>query len=360
VQQENKHNFVVISDILGLDDGVDYILKCILKDYSEHNVHWQWLLGRLYMIDRLIDRYPTHFILRHHGSDQEGEEKIPGNCDRLLPVLKFALKEVNNTHTKIGKVARRVFIVSVRLTVHVPYIFNQIEGMLSSLDRSLHIRMKRRLSVVANEFTVAQQVALMVQREPAYDHSVTETDDCDQQNDEQTLIPEVPQNPRARRRRNSSPTQRRKPSIPRANASFAHSNESVNLNLPEGHLTPPPTPNSPHKNSGHFGYENLQGSRSSQSGKPPIPPKKCTCEHTSKGYTPNGSVHHTINLPASREVDLSDVSLSPSTPEEKLITFKTEVATSPKRNVKKPRLPLDTRGKKRVENKLNCHKQNAK
>ncbi|XP_064624715.1 mitogen-activated protein kinase kinase kinase 1-like isoform X2 [Lineus longissimus] len=339
------------TDIVGLDDGVDFILKCILKDYSQHSVHWQWLLGRLYMIDRLIDRYPTHFILRQHASEHEDGEKIPGNYERLLSVLKFALKEVNNSHTKIGKYARRVYILSARLTVHIPEIFSQIEGMLSSLDRSLHLRMKRRLSVVANEFTVAQEVALMVQHEPAYDHNafVTETEEAPQQSDEQTLIPEVPQDPRARRRRNSSPTKRRKSSIPRA---CRQSDEESNLNLPEGHLTPPPTPKS-NENSSHFGYENHQGSGSSTSGKPPIPPRKCGCEQKSN-YRPNGSIRHTISLPASREVDLSDVTLSPPTPEDKLITFKTEVATSPKRNIKKPRLPLDTAGWYHTDDPYGC------
>ena len=147
--------------------GVEYIVQCITGSYEADNVQWQWLLGRLLMLDRLIDEHPMEFIVKHDSECCEEVNFPPEhltNYNQLMSIIRFCLNALSNSHTKVAKEAKRVFIMAARLTAHQPAVFHQIMEMLSNVDSTLQLSMKKRLRGVAGEFHVAQKMAWMVQQ----------------------------------------------------------------------------------------------------------------------------------------------------------------------------------------------------
>lgn len=86
----------------------------MVKDYNL-NVAYQWLLGRLSVLDALITENPCKFIVKKDDVSPSGSSN---SCNAMNPVLKkadveallqFALKAVGYQHTKVVHLARRVF-----------------------------------------------------------------------------------------------------------------------------------------------------------------------------------------------------------------------------------------------------------
>ncbi|XP_074643836.1 mitogen-activated protein kinase kinase kinase 1-like [Tubulanus polymorphus] len=337
------------SESKGLD-GIDFIISCIVQDYPHNSVQWQWLLGRMSMLDKLLDNFPSQFILRQHGRQRQVSSsdsgvtdscELPSNYHRMMSVLRFALAEVDNSHIRIGKMARRVFIIGSRLTAHVKSVFQEVEQMLSRLEHGLHLRMKKRLAVVANEFTVAQQVTLLVKKEPAYDR------DCHVKGNK------PPPNSPLTKRRNSLPTNSAKKSqipVARQQSSLKGSCSKEDLvqnkeNVRKNSQTP---------KSKRVAFSPIK--KYSSNPKLNITNEKYI-ELQDRALYQSGYNHQTISLPASRNQltgDWSDNPFSPTTPEDKQICFRTEIA-SPKRNLTKP--PLEAIEAFHDRSKLLCKQE---
>lgn len=93
--------------------GVEYILNCTLEDDMDNPKvmkHWQWLLGRLLVVERLIEEFPHEFYLLYiqlyPSSSSSASTGIKGRTDenhrqkllnyhRLTTLLGFAKKAVS-------------------------------------------------------------------------------------------------------------------------------------------------------------------------------------------------------------------------------------------------------------------------
>ncbi|KAG7166236.1 Mitogen-activated protein kinase kinase kinase 1-like [Homarus americanus] len=125
--------------------GISFILSCILEDTPPSEAPWQWLLGRLCVLDRLVDEFPSEFQLQYvplHSA--ESGYKLQ-NYDRLMTVVEFAFKALGSSHATVSKLARRVYICGARFAAAEPAVFHQVCDMLAKLDVSLQMRLKRRL-----------------------------------------------------------------------------------------------------------------------------------------------------------------------------------------------------------------------
>ncbi|CAH1795279.1 unnamed protein product [Owenia fusiformis] len=122
--------------------SVKYVTECILQEYDRLAVSWQWLLGRICMLDRLLEDYPEAFTLKQMDSYQDNP---PENSDLLTSVLRFSVNAVDHVHTRIGKLARRVVIIAGRMSVSFPSVLSQLLRMLDDLHPSLRQRLRRRL-----------------------------------------------------------------------------------------------------------------------------------------------------------------------------------------------------------------------
>ncbi|XP_053887993.1 mitogen-activated protein kinase kinase kinase 1 isoform X1 [Malaclemys terrapin pileata] len=139
--------------------GVDYILNCILGTQTESN-NWQALLGRLCLIDRLLLEFPGEFYPHIVSGDVLQADTVVDRYKKLLSLLNFALQSIDNSHSMVGKLSRRVFLSAARMVARVPHVFVKLLEMLSVTSSTHYTRMRRRLLAIADEMEIAEAIQL--------------------------------------------------------------------------------------------------------------------------------------------------------------------------------------------------------
>lgn len=170
--------------------GVDYVLNCILGSQTEAN-NWQALLGRLCLIDRLLLEFPAEFYphivtAADCGHPQNQVERyrtavslnvansvdhslvangvkmslVNSRYQKLLRLLGFALQSIDNSHSMVGKLSRRVFLSAARMVARVPHVFVKLLDMLSVTSSTHYARMRRRLLAIAEEMDILDALHL--------------------------------------------------------------------------------------------------------------------------------------------------------------------------------------------------------
>ncbi|NXC74469.1 M3K1 kinase, partial [Anhinga anhinga] len=139
--------------------GVDYVLNCILGTQTESS-NWQALLGRLCLIDRLLLEFPGEFYPHIVCGDVLQADTIVDRYKKLLSLLTFALQSIDNSHSMVGKLSRRVFLSAARMVARVPHVFVKLLEMLSVTSSTHYARMRRRLMAIADEMEIAEAIQL--------------------------------------------------------------------------------------------------------------------------------------------------------------------------------------------------------
>ncbi|XP_059273879.1 mitogen-activated protein kinase kinase kinase 1 isoform X1 [Mustela nigripes] len=141
--------------------GVDYVLSCILGNQTESN-NWQELLGRLCLIDRLLLEFPAEFYPHIVSTDVSQAEPVDVRYKKLLSLLTFALQSIDNSHSMVGKLSRRIYLSSARMVTAVPHVFSKLLEMLNVSSSTHFTRMRRRLMAIADEVEIAEAIQLGV------------------------------------------------------------------------------------------------------------------------------------------------------------------------------------------------------
>ncbi|XP_051539183.1 mitogen-activated protein kinase kinase kinase 1-like isoform X2 [Myxocyprinus asiaticus] len=140
--------------------GVDYMLNCILGSKTEAN-NWQALLGRLCLIDRLLLEFPAEFYPHIVAARECSQaQNIVERYQKLLPLLSFALQSIDNSHSMVGKLSRRVFLSAARMVARVPHVFVKLLDMLNVTSSTHYARMRRRLLAIAEEMDILETIHL--------------------------------------------------------------------------------------------------------------------------------------------------------------------------------------------------------
>ncbi|KAH9515353.1 Mitogen-activated protein kinase kinase kinase 1, partial [Bulinus truncatus] len=165
-------------------DGLNYVLKCVTEDYEIESVPWQWLLGRLYVLDRLLEEFPTEFVPRPEEAldasgaaeaDDEADvcaasgpcerrrsESSDGagasNYERLMSVAHFSVKAVCSTHMRIARMSRRVFLLSAKLGAHVQKVISELKALLSQIDSTSVASLRRKLDRIVEDFQLSERI----------------------------------------------------------------------------------------------------------------------------------------------------------------------------------------------------------
>lgn len=131
---------------LGLG-GLPYLLACVAQDYDQQ-VQFQWLLGRLYVLHKLLDEQASEFLLQ--APKQELAEKLLPledyeNYDRVMRILRFTRGALENPHQKVSKMARHVFYQIARLNSHSPAVLKHVTDLLDTLGLNIQVQLKRKL-----------------------------------------------------------------------------------------------------------------------------------------------------------------------------------------------------------------------
>ncbi|KAG5834402.1 hypothetical protein ANANG_G00261130 [Anguilla anguilla] len=226
--------------------GVDYVLNCILGSQTEAN-NWQALLGRLCLIDRLLLEFPAEFYPHIVSSgDMHQSQTLVERYQKLLPLLSFALQSIDNSHSMVGKLSRRVFLSAARMVARVPHVFVKLLDMLSGTSSTHYARMRRRLLAIAEEMDILEDVQAGEGPqpdfpEPAAPHNspdVTENNTPTPTVQLAARTPAAPPPPRRAGPRPGAAAEPRNPAQPRGRP------PSQGLNSPPP-ATPPPCPPPP-------------------------------------------------------------------------------------------------------------------
>ncbi|XP_032328318.1 mitogen-activated protein kinase kinase kinase 1 isoform X1 [Camelus ferus] len=142
--------------------GVDYVLNCILGNQTESN-NWQELLGRLCLIDRLLLEFPAEFYPHIVSTDVSQAEPVEVRYKKLLSLLTFALQSIDNSHSMVGKLSRRIYLSSARMVTAVPHVFSKLLEMLNVSSSTHFTRMRRRLMNIADEVEIAEAIHLGIE-----------------------------------------------------------------------------------------------------------------------------------------------------------------------------------------------------
>ncbi|KAG8456604.1 hypothetical protein GDO86_002399 [Hymenochirus boettgeri] len=147
---------ILKSGSIGIGE-VDYVLNCILAMPAEPN-NWQSLLGRLCLIDRLLLEFPAEFYPHLISEDILQADSAVDRYENLLSLLKFALQSIDNSHSMVGKLSRRMFLNAARMVARVPHVYVKLLDMLSATSSTHYIRMRRRLMAIAEEMDIVEVI----------------------------------------------------------------------------------------------------------------------------------------------------------------------------------------------------------
>jgi hypothetical protein len=147
-------------------EGLELILGCVLEEWSFDTVSWQWLAGRLIILDHLIQDFPDAFWLQYLPLYPSESGYKLHNYNRLITVVEFSFKALRSPHRTVAKLARRVFVISSSMTAKERGVFNQVLEMLSGLDPNLQVRLRKRLHQAATECGAQSQVAGLGLKKP--------------------------------------------------------------------------------------------------------------------------------------------------------------------------------------------------
>ncbi|KAM9251404.1 mitogen-activated protein kinase kinase kinase 1-like [Cariama cristata] len=142
--------------------GVDYVLNCILGTQTESS-NWQALLGRLCLIDRLLLELPGEFYPHIVCGGVLQADTVVDRYKKLLSLLNFTLQSIDNSHSMIGKLSRRVFLSAARMVARAPHVFVKLLEMLSVTSSTHYTRMRRCLMAVADEMEIADAIQLGIE-----------------------------------------------------------------------------------------------------------------------------------------------------------------------------------------------------
>ncbi|KAM4709515.1 mitogen-activated protein kinase kinase kinase 1 isoform 2-T3 [Discoglossus pictus] len=149
--------------------GVEYVLNCILATQTEAS-NWQTLLGRLCLIDRLLLEFPAEFYPHIISGDVLQADTALDRYKNLLSLLNFALQSIDNSHSMVGKLSRRVFLSAARMVARVPHVFVKLLDMLSVTSSTHYSRMRRRLMAIAEEMDIVEVIQQVLEDFQSFEH----------------------------------------------------------------------------------------------------------------------------------------------------------------------------------------------
>ncbi len=127
-------------ELEGNDINVDFILSVILEETSQTPNASVW--GRLVFLTSLLKRLKDFFII------PKGLENNPSpspQYKRILMVIDFSFHHLSSSHVHISQLSRNLFVSGAKLTLCHPETYSQLCQLLSNLDPTLQIRMKRKM-----------------------------------------------------------------------------------------------------------------------------------------------------------------------------------------------------------------------
>ena len=123
--------------------GLEFLLHIVLEERDLHSVSWQWVMGRLVLLERLLTHLPQDFSLETKTAQV--------NFQRLMIIIDFTFQQLGSTHLNISKLARKVFVLAAKNTAADNTTFSQVWELLGALEPTLQIRIRKKLTSAIEE-----------------------------------------------------------------------------------------------------------------------------------------------------------------------------------------------------------------
>ena len=141
------------------------------QDYDPASVQYQWLLGRLSFLHKLLEEHSSEFLLRAPPSDLT-EKQCPleeyENYERVMKVLRFTRGALENAHQKVARMARHVFYQIARLQSHNAAALKHVTDLLDTLGLNIQVQLKRKLLArMTTDFHFTQRASKWLEGETA-------------------------------------------------------------------------------------------------------------------------------------------------------------------------------------------------
>lgn len=166
-------------------EGLELVLGCVLEEWSFNTVCWQWLVGRLIILDHLMQGFPDEFWLQYVPLYPNESGYKLRNYHRLITVVEFSFRALRSPYSTVAKLARHVFVISARMTTKERGVFNQVLEMLSGLDPDLQMRLRKHIQQAAIECGSPSQVSGKGSKKVKATHLVAER--CHGQHESQNV-----------------------------------------------------------------------------------------------------------------------------------------------------------------------------
>lgn len=118
------------------------------------SLHWQWILGRFCMIERLLEEYCHEFTVSLLSSSPESphDDAISPDCSRTFSILRFCTFHMNFAHIKVSRMARRIFYYITRLQLNNEAVFEKACMLLDDVEPAIRRHMKRKLYSLLEDY----------------------------------------------------------------------------------------------------------------------------------------------------------------------------------------------------------------
>jgi len=123
--------------------SLEFLLHIVLEERDLHSVSWQWIMGRLILLERLLTQLPLDFSLE--------TKTAQANYQRLMVIIDFTFQQLGSTHINISKLAKKVFVLAAKNTAVDSTTFSQVWDLLGALEPTLQIRIRKRLTSAIEE-----------------------------------------------------------------------------------------------------------------------------------------------------------------------------------------------------------------
>ncbi|XP_019645243.1 PREDICTED: mitogen-activated protein kinase kinase kinase 1-like [Branchiostoma belcheri] len=130
-----------------------FLLSCILAP-PPADAAWQYFLGRLNVIERIIEDFPNHFV--RQGSQSPRSNSPPFDTEPLASVLSYVCECVKSPHPKLAKQSKDLFLKIARWVSSVPSVFKYIFSILSTYTSRRHTSLMESLLALAAELGISK------------------------------------------------------------------------------------------------------------------------------------------------------------------------------------------------------------
>ncbi|TRY70050.1 hypothetical protein TCAL_05429 [Tigriopus californicus] len=134
--------------------ALDFILQLILEAKDLHLPTCSRTMGRLLILEKLLSELEQEFSIQGLAlggthSPTFLQEKLRSNHDRLMIAIDISFSHLQSKHSNIIKTSRQIFMTCAKLAVKSAPVFRDLCHLLSALEPTFQIRLRKRLLTIA-------------------------------------------------------------------------------------------------------------------------------------------------------------------------------------------------------------------